>query len=43
MRPGCGKERQEKKPGGNADRCENKGVVKKSNSEDAENKGVKNR
>jgi hypothetical protein len=29
MRSGCGKERQEKKPGGNADRCENKRVAKK--------------
>jgi hypothetical protein len=28
MRSGCGKEGQEKKPGGNADDCENKGVAK---------------
>jgi hypothetical protein len=28
MRPGCGKERQEKKTGGNADGFENKGVAK---------------
>jgi hypothetical protein len=30
MRSGCGKERQEKKTGGNADGCENKGVAKKA-------------
>jgi hypothetical protein len=27
---GCGKEGQEKKPGGNADDCENKRVAKKA-------------
>jgi hypothetical protein len=30
MRSGCGKERQEKKPGGNADGCENKEVAGKA-------------